>query len=609
MLAVYTRLSREDDSSNSIKNQLRESQQYIKDNSITEYKVYNEGEGFSGTSRIKERPQLNQMMQDIENGIITSVWMRKQDRLARLGTTVLKFADEIIKNDIYLYFGDKGHVDLTDPIEMFNLTVMAGVDALKPAQQAKATKIAIRDNFIEGLSHGKQTYGFTKGKDRRIIIDEDEAEVIRLIFNLSLEGNGTKKIADILNEKKIMTQYAKIAERFESENIPLDLSPISPTYRVKNKYTGERTTLNKADSIWKPGTIYGILTNKSYMGVRTAKEKRGDKVTITEYNNLPIIVEPHLFVKVQENLKSNRNYSGKKVEYRFLLKGLLVCGKCGRNYYGRFKPPKKGKGYNDENYYMCSSKRFKALNCGNRSISIPYLETFVIKHLFESKDLLEHLKRLEREDNSLNELKKELGQVQTNLDKEVKKAERLADLLINDELGNDQLFIGKYNQSKTQISAYKERLRAIEQRISERTNNDRIKAYTDELDSVDLTNFTSLKASIHKIIKGIEIHSKTDVKDNLYYIIKTEYNGYDEVSIFSTIQPYKSWLHLSKSYTEKVRDDEEFSTIELNDGKEVYISNLYDDRFKDEEGNTIGIVNERGLDPIYIDKTDLIHFN
>ena len=58
MLAIYTRLSREDSESSSIENQLREGKSFAKDNSFNDIKIYNEGEGVSGGADIKDRPKL-----------------------------------------------------------------------------------------------------------------------------------------------------------------------------------------------------------------------------------------------------------------------------------------------------------------------------------------------------------------------------------------------------------------------------------------------------------------------------------------------------------------------------------------------------------------------
>ncbi|AEH02123.1 recombinase family protein [Lacinutrix sp. 5H-3-7-4] len=524
MLAVYIRLSKEDDSSNSINNQLREAKEYIETNLIKKYKIYNEGEGFSGTLRVKERPQLSKLMKDIDSGVVTSVWMRKQDRLARLGMTVLQFADSIVKNDVNLYFGDKGEVDLTDPIQMFHITVMAGVDALKPAQQSKATRKAIKDNFAEGLSHGKSTYGFTKDVNRKIIKDDEESKIIELIYSLSLEGNGTQKIANILNEKGIKTQYAKIAERFEKENIPLELSSIKPTYKVINKYTGKHTELNKANSKWKAGTIYSILVNKQYMGVRTRKEKKKNEMVFIEYKNIPVIIQPHIWEKVQVNLKKNRSKSGKKETYNYLLKGLIICGRCGRNYYGRHRPPKQGQAYSKDNYYMCSSKRNKETNCGNRSIDITFIQDFIWLRFFRYKELNELINKHFQETDTkdvLSGLEQRLKKLNNKLSKYDRERQNTIKLNAKEWITIEQaeLDLKRVNKEENQT---KSEIRNVKEQIANYGNSIRLKEQQNELNNIqDKISFLDKKELVNKYIKEIVINH---IDDKKYYEIVIKFN-------------------------------------------------------------------------------------
>ena len=87
MLAIYTRLSKEDSESTSIKNQLREGKSFAKDNGFNDIKIYDEGQGISGGAEIKDRPQLFKLLQDISSKIITTVWFRNQNRLERNSST------------------------------------------------------------------------------------------------------------------------------------------------------------------------------------------------------------------------------------------------------------------------------------------------------------------------------------------------------------------------------------------------------------------------------------------------------------------------------------------------------------------------------------------
>ena len=107
MLAIYTRLSKEDSDSTSIENQLREGKSFAKDNGFNDIKIYNEGQGISGGAEIKDRPQLFKLLQDISSKIITTVWFRNQNRLERNSSTWHIFTTEAKKHKVNIYFNDK----------------------------------------------------------------------------------------------------------------------------------------------------------------------------------------------------------------------------------------------------------------------------------------------------------------------------------------------------------------------------------------------------------------------------------------------------------------------------------------------------------------------
>lgn len=360
MLAIYTRLSVENEDSASIENQLREGKEFAKNKGLS-YQIYNEGEGISGTLDLKDRPELNKLIGDISTDKITSVWMRNQNRMERNSLTFHLFADIIKKNNVKLYFADGKEIDYNDPNTFLSSSILSTLNAYSAQLQSVQTKKSLKDNAKEGKVHGILPYGYTTNENGYIQIDSEESVIIKRIFNMSLSGVGTRSIAEILNKEEIPTRYNKIAKG---------------KITVKNKYTGKLTIRDKSAVKWAGGTIRGIITNTIYKGTRTFSG--------VEYD-APIIIEPNYWKKVNENLKNNANTSGKKVAHKYLLKGLLECGKCGRNFYGRTRTNKK------DNYYMCSSKRYTHENCGNRSINIDVLNNIIWGRFFldsEYKDLL-----------------------------------------------------------------------------------------------------------------------------------------------------------------------------------------------------------------------------
>lgn len=487
MLAIYVRLSKEDEDSNSIENQLREGKEFAYKHNL-KHKIYNEGEGVSGTSDIAQRPQLQLLMNEINIGLITSVWMRNQNRLDRNSLTFAFFVDASKKNNIDVYFGSNEKLDFNDPTTLLTASILSNLNQYQAQLQSYQTKRVLANNASEGKAHGILPYGYSTDKDGYMIINDVEVEVVKRIFDLSLSGKGTKTIAEVLNKENIPTRY----QSYKGSYIP-------------RKYRDKK---DKSGVIWRDGTVYSILKNEVYKGVRSFGSKSYE---------CPVIIEPILWQKVQDNLKKNLNNRGKKVEHKYMLKGLVTCGSCGRNYYGRTRVNKK------DNYYMCSSKRYKELNCGNRSINIDYLEQFVWERFFKDEYLTEKVK----EHLSSDDLTTQISDLEAkyegfdretnNLEKERQNAVRMA---IKGFLGDDDVKpeIRRIEKEKNEVLEKKKRI--SEQLYFLKESAVKEKDIADEIEKVkNSSDFNTKKEIIGKYLKEIKVASLKD-----FYILTINFN-------------------------------------------------------------------------------------
>ena len=205
MLGIYTRLSREDEASNSIANQQREGKAFANSKQL-EYKLYDEGEGVSGAADLEDRPILSSLMKDIEKGVITSIWFRNQDRLERNTLTFAKFSmlAESLKVEVYF---DGQLVDYSSPEHELTGGILSYINQFQRKLQSKKTKRALLDNIKEGKAHGIPPFGYMKGANSMLEINDEEAEIVRTIYSMSLEGKGTSAIAIALNELNVPTRY------------------------------------------------------------------------------------------------------------------------------------------------------------------------------------------------------------------------------------------------------------------------------------------------------------------------------------------------------------------------------------------------------------------
>lgn len=489
MLAIYTRLSREDDDSNSIDNQIREGKKFTKKLKLKE-KIYNEGMGISGGADIADRPELLNLINDMKDGTITHVWMRSQDRLARNTFTYAYFLKIAEDNNTKVYFGDK-EFDYKDPMVKIMGSIISGFDEYKKTTQSIGTIKSIKDNFNEGKFHGIPPYGYQLDDNRHIIINDEEADVVREIYQLSLDGNGQRKIAEILNKKGIPTRYNLIGEG---------------TITTKNKYTKKKTTRKKTEVTWAGNTVRGIITNPHY---------KGEKKTKHGTFEVPAILTPEYWQEVNDNLKANRNNSGSsKPKYNYLLKGLIRCGKCGRNYYGRTRESKK------DHYYMCSSKRYKELNCGNRSINIDRIEDLIWGDLIQRdglKKIIEGYFNQNQDNGKINELEQEIRELKsqlTSLENQRIKITRLTlkDVLTESEGEMELLRIRREKKST------ENRLNNLGQELTFLKQDETLDEFGQSLEGIkNNAPFESKRELLHKHIQHIYINS--DDENMIYSIV------------------------------------------------------------------------------------------
>lgn len=406
-LGIYVRLSRENEDSSSIDNQIREAKAFAEREGFipSQIRIYNEQEGLSGGLTEQFRPELEKLMNDMRRGVITHLYTRKQDRLERNPMLWGSFLTIVLDKSIKVYYsGVLQDFDTAEGKMIANIISSTNKYALD--KQSFLTKRALHDNMKE-VKHrgGHLPYGYTTDENRYVIIDEDEAEIVERIFRMCNSGLGSRAIATILEDEGIKTRFQKLG---------------TGTRKVTNKYTGKVTLNLKSDCQWAQNTIVSIIKNECYIGRKYLG--KGNEREVYEY---PRLLADRIWEQANDQLLSNRRKSGKRVTHRYLLKGILECGLCFRNYYGKINKTTE--------LYICSSKRLgKLKNCGNRGIRIPHVENYIWERLFLQKDIMtpirEHLDNRHKEDSirELEELLTDFGKEIEEITTKKKRAVRLA---------------------------------------------------------------------------------------------------------------------------------------------------------------------------------------
>lgn len=272
-------------------------------------------EGITGTQASK-RPQFQKMIKDCEKGKIDFILTKSVARFARNTVDSLKYVRKLRAMGIGIYFEEQSLDSMKSENEMFLglYSVMAQAESENISanvrwgiqQRMKSGTFAFRYNIL----------GYQKGDNGEPEIVPDEADVIRKIYNMYLDGNSLGQIKENLESSGLCTKQGK--------------------------------------HIWSKQIIQGILCNERYTGDmllqktyiencinKKSKKNRGEMAKYLITNNHPAIISKELYKTVQAEMarrSSKRKTSDLstteqgKYSGKYALTEILVCGECGSPY-------------------------------------------------------------------------------------------------------------------------------------------------------------------------------------------------------------------------------------------------------------------------------------
>ena len=297
-----------------------------------------------------------------------------------------------------------------DPAQVMLRQVIALFDEYQSKETAKHVLRSMKENARQGFWNGSQPpFGYRpvaveqRGArvKKKLVVDDVEAEDVRLMFRLFAEGDGSSGPKGV-----------KAVVRWMNEH-------------------GHRT---RKGSRWGIGPMHRLLTDSVYCGQHRfnrkgkksgAAKEVGEVITV----EVPAIITPVLFERVQSLLKSRnpKVVAPRVVTGPILLTGLAVCATCGGGMTLRTGTSKHGNVYK---YYTCSRQhRQGQTGCKGRSIRMDKLDGLVTEHL---ADRLLHPERLtamltaltagraekaSAVDDRIGRLEQEAEQAQTRLDR------------------------------------------------------------------------------------------------------------------------------------------------------------------------------------------------
>ena len=360
--AIYTRKSSDeglDQEFNSLDDQRESAEAFIASQKTEGWIClpdrYDDG-GYSGGSM--ERPALDRLLRDIDQGKVDCVVVYKVDRLSR---SLMDFA-RIMETF------ERHHVSFVSVTQQFNTTHSMGrltLNILLSFAQFEREIIGerIRDKLAAQARKGKWTGGAPvlgydvdrSGPSPRLIVNAKEAARVREIFRMYLQEGSLKRVAQELGRRGWIN---------------------------KRRVTRKGTRLG--GRCFDAATLHCLLTNRTYLGRMRYKDEWHD-------GEHEAIIDQALFDKVQAQLKDNGRSGGAEVrnKYGALLRGLLRCKGCGCAMTHTFSA--KGKRHLLR-YYRCT----KAIKFGHRVCSAGTLPAAEIERV-----VVDEVRALGRDDTLL----------------------------------------------------------------------------------------------------------------------------------------------------------------------------------------------------------------
>lgn len=319
--ALYCRLSRDDGTeseSNSIGNQKKLLSQKAKEMGLTDTKYYVD-DGYTGTNF--NRPGFQQLIDDIEIGLVSAVMVKDLSRLGRDYVSVGNYTDSYFPEHNIRFIAVNDAIDSDEgesEIAPFKniLNEMYARDISKKIRSSHR----LRGSMGEPLS--QPPYGYMKSPEnkKKWIIDPEAATVVKSIFKMCLDGKGNETIARELQESEVLIPMAY--------------------WRSKGLNRGGKKTQTNPYK-WCKTTVQKILSQQEYCGdiinfktySKSFKNKRRienskENWAVFKDVNEPII-DRETFEAVQKFISKTKRRAPKKENgERSIFNGLIYCGDC-----------------------------------------------------------------------------------------------------------------------------------------------------------------------------------------------------------------------------------------------------------------------------------------
>ena len=374
---LYYRLSRdEDEELNSLNNQRKIIYNFAVSNG---HEVVGESFDDNVSGMHFNREGIDKIYEVVEAGKIEAIIVKDLSRLGRHRTQTALFIDYLREHDVRV-------LSATENIDTFNENddLIIGFKGLVNDFYARDGSRRVRTGYRQKQKEGIVTIphsGYFKDKNtKKVVVVEEAAETVRLIFSVYVGGSGMKAIARTLNEQMRKTP-ALMQMELLNKSLPNTQDGILKKY------------------LWDATMVARILRDESYIGTLICHKSERNKINKTfrftdpeerfrHENYLPMIVTREIWEQAQALLAERKEKNVRAGTNRGILRysGLLRCKDCGRTFIGKRIKLKSG----ERVVYVCDTyHRYGKEHCSSHMVDEETLDRLIGAEILRTKKMYE----------------------------------------------------------------------------------------------------------------------------------------------------------------------------------------------------------------------------
>lgn len=374
---LYYRLSRdEDEELNSLNNQRKIIYNFAVSNG---HEVVGESFDDNVSGMHFNREGIDKIYEVVEAGKIEAIIVKDLSRLGRHRTQTALFIDYLREHDVRV-------LSATENIDTFNENddLIIGFKGLVNDFYARDGSRRVRTGYRQKQKEGIVTippFGYFKDKNtKKVVVVEESAETVRLIFSAYVGGSGMKAIARTLNKQRRKTP-ALMQMELLNKRLPNTQDGILKKY------------------LWDATMVARILRDESYIGTLICHKSERNKINKTfrftdpeeqfrHENYLPMIVTREIWEQAQALLAERKEKNVRAGTNRGILRygGLLRCKDCGRTFIGKRIKLKSG----ERVAYVCDTyHRYGKEHCSSHMVDEETLDRLIGAEILRTKKMYE----------------------------------------------------------------------------------------------------------------------------------------------------------------------------------------------------------------------------